>query len=90
LIVEGGFPAFGVGSEICAQIVESEAFDYLDAPVERVTGADVPTPVRDICLIAAQLIFNSLIQYAKNLEDLAFPDTPLIVKVAKRALYRTN
>jgi len=70
--VEGGFPAFGVGSEICAQIVESEAFDYLDAPVERVTGADVPTP------------------YAANLEDLAFPDTPLIVKVAKRALYRTN
>lgn len=70
--VEGGFPAFGVGSEICAQIVESEAFDYLDAPVERVTGADVPTP------------------YATNLESLAFPDTPLIVKVAKRALYRTN
>ncbi|KAH9035270.1 thiamine diphosphate-binding protein [Lactarius hengduanensis] len=70
--VEGGFPAFGVGSEICAQIVESEAFDYLDAPVERVTGADVPTP------------------YAANLEALAFPDTPLIVKVAKRALYRTN
>ncbi|KAJ7283571.1 pyruvate dehydrogenase e1 component beta subunit [Mycena rebaudengoi] len=72
VIVEGGFPAFGVGSEICAQIVESEAFDYLDAPVERVTGADVPTP------------------YATNLENLAFPDTPLIVKVAKRALYRTN
>lgn len=44
--VEGGFPAFGVGSEICAQIVESEAFDYLDAPVERITGADLPTPVR--------------------------------------------
>ncbi|GAA5979020.1 hypothetical protein JCM10908_002776 [Rhodotorula pacifica] len=42
--VEGGFPMFGVGSEICAQIVESEAFDYLDAPVERVTGADLPTP----------------------------------------------
>jgi hypothetical protein len=43
--VEGGFPGFGVGSEICAQIIESEAFDYLDAPVERITGADVPTPV---------------------------------------------
>lgn len=42
LIVEGGFPAFGVGSEICAQIVESEAFNYLDAPVERVTGAGTP------------------------------------------------
>ncbi|KAG8865244.1 pyruvate dehydrogenase E1, beta subunit [Tulasnella sp. 330] len=72
MIVEGGFPQFGVGSEVCAQIIESEAFDYLDAPVERVTGADVPTP------------------YAANLEAMAFPDTPLIIKVAKRALYRTN
>lgn len=42
--VEAGFPAFGVGSEICAQIMESEGFDYLDAPVERVTGCEVPTP----------------------------------------------
>ncbi|KAJ1964536.1 pyruvate dehydrogenase E1, beta subunit, partial [Dimargaris xerosporica] len=32
ITVEGGWPQFGVGSEICAQIVESEAFDYLDAP----------------------------------------------------------
>lgn len=40
------FPiAFGVGSEILAQICESTAFDYLDAPPERITGADVPTPV---------------------------------------------
>ena len=45
ITVEGGFPQFGVGSEICAQVVESEAWDYLDAPVERITGADVPTPV---------------------------------------------
>jgi pyruvate dehydrogenase E1 component beta subunit len=44
ITVEAGFPAFGVGSEICAQIMESEAFDHLDAPVERVTGAEVPTP----------------------------------------------
>lgn len=43
--VEGGFPQFGVASEICAQVVESEAWDYLDAPIERCTGADVPTPV---------------------------------------------
>lgn len=42
--VEAGYPAFGVGSEICAQIMESEAFDYLDAPIERVTGCEVPTP----------------------------------------------
>lgn len=37
--------AFGVGSEIIAQICESSAFDFLDAPPERITGADIPTPV---------------------------------------------
>lgn len=42
--VDGAFPDFGVSSEISARIMESEAFDYLDAPVERVTGADVPMP----------------------------------------------
>lgn len=42
--VESTFPSFGVGSEIVAQIMESEGFDYLDAPIKRVTGADVPTP----------------------------------------------
>jgi len=42
--VEGGFPQFGVGAEICAIVMESEAFDYLDAPIVRVTGADIPTP----------------------------------------------
>ncbi|KAK9473402.1 thiamine diphosphate-binding protein [Dipodascopsis tothii] len=42
--VDAGFPAFGFGSEIAAQMMESEGWDYLDAPVERVTGAEVPTP----------------------------------------------
>jgi len=37
--VESGYPQFGVGSEICALAMETEAFDYLDAPVERVTSA---------------------------------------------------
>lgn len=41
--VEEGWPYSGVGSEIAAQIMES-AFDYLDAPVFRVTGEDVPMP----------------------------------------------
>lgn len=44
ITVEAGFPQSGVGSEICAQVMESEAFDYLDAPIERVTGCEVPTP----------------------------------------------
>jgi len=42
--VEEGWPQHGVGAEIAAMVVESDAFDYLDAPVERVTGADVPMP----------------------------------------------
>lgn len=42
--VEEGWPQSGVGSEIAALIMESDAFDYLDAPVERITGADVPMP----------------------------------------------
>ncbi|UNI22353.1 Pyruvate dehydrogenase (acetyl-transferring) [Purpureocillium takamizusanense] len=43
LSVESGYPAFGVGSEILALTMEY-AFDYLDAPAQRVTGAEVPTP----------------------------------------------
>ncbi|KAJ0717804.1 putative pyruvate dehydrogenase (acetyl-transferring) [Helianthus annuus] len=41
--VEEGFPQHGIGAEICASVVE-DSFGYLDAPVERVAGADVPTP----------------------------------------------
>ena len=40
---EEGFPFAGVSSEIAMQIME-HCFDYLDAPVERVTGKDVPMP----------------------------------------------
>jgi pyruvate dehydrogenase E1 component beta subunit len=42
--VEEGWPQHGIGSEIAAILMETEAFDYLDAPMERVTGADVPMP----------------------------------------------
>jgi pyruvate dehydrogenase E1 component subunit beta len=41
--VEEGWKQSGVGAEIAAQIME-QAFDYLDAPVARVTGKDVPMP----------------------------------------------
>jgi len=42
--VETGWPQCGIGSEIIAQVMESSAFDYLDAPCARVTGADLPMP----------------------------------------------
>ncbi|KAM3189978.1 hypothetical protein ACQJBY_068307 [Aegilops geniculata] len=41
--VEEGFPQHGVGAEICMSVVE-DSFEYLDAPVERIAGADVPMP----------------------------------------------
>jgi pyruvate dehydrogenase E1 component beta subunit len=41
--VEEGWPVAGIGSEI-AMIAMEHAFDWLDAPVARVAGADVPLP----------------------------------------------
>ena len=41
--VEEGWPQSGVGAEIAARVM-AEAFDYLDAPVTRVSGKDVPMP----------------------------------------------
>ena len=43
MAVESGFPSFGVGAELIALTAEY-AFDYLEAPPVRVTGAEVPTP----------------------------------------------
>jgi pyruvate dehydrogenase E1 component beta subunit len=43
VIVEEGWPHAGVGANLAALVAE-QAFDHLDAPVQRVTGADVPMP----------------------------------------------
>jgi pyruvate dehydrogenase E1 component beta subunit len=43
VIVEEGWPHGGVGANIAA-LVQEQAFDDLDAPVARVTGADLPMP----------------------------------------------
>jgi pyruvate dehydrogenase E1 component beta subunit len=41
--VEESWPTCSIGSEICAQVA-IQAFDYLDAPPAKVSGADVPMP----------------------------------------------
>ena len=43
MALESGFPSFGVGAELVALTAEY-AFDYLEAPPVRITGAEVPTP----------------------------------------------
>jgi pyruvate/2-oxoglutarate/acetoin dehydrogenase E1 component len=43
VVVEEGWPHGGVGANLAA-LVQEQAFDHLDAPVQRVTGGDVPMP----------------------------------------------
>ncbi len=59
--VEESWPFAGIGSEMAAVMME-QAFDYLDAPVVRVTGKDVPLPY------AANLEKMALAQTADILE----------------------
>jgi len=60
--VEEGWPQSGVGAELTAVIVE-HAFDFLDAPVERIAGADVPMPyakvLEDVAMVQAHNIVNA-------------------------------
>ena len=43
VVVEEGWPHGGVGANLAA-LIQEQAFDHLDAPIQRVTGADVPMP----------------------------------------------
>jgi pyruvate dehydrogenase E1 component beta subunit len=43
VVIEEDWRSYGIGAEIAATIQE-QAFDYLDAPIQRVAGADVPMP----------------------------------------------
>ena len=68
VIVEEGWVISGIGAQIVDDI-QREAFDYLDAPIARVTGADAPHP------------------YAKNLEQLHFPQADFITKAVRQVCY---
>jgi len=52
VVVHEGYKTCGVGAEIASQIIE-RAFDYLDAPIVRVAGADVPIPMSPVLEQAA-------------------------------------
>jgi pyruvate dehydrogenase E1 component beta subunit len=43
VVVEEGWKSFGVGAEVAARIYE-QAFDYVDAPIQRVAQKEVPLP----------------------------------------------
>jgi pyruvate dehydrogenase E1 component beta subunit len=65
VIVEEGWPVAGIGAQIVDDI-QREAFDYLDAPIARVTGADVPDPyaqnLEQIAFPQADYIVNAIRQ----------------------------
>ena len=52
VVIEEGWLTYGVGAEIAATIQE-HAFDYLDAPVRRVAGVEVPLPYAKVLERAA-------------------------------------
>ena len=59
--------AFGMGAEISAMIAESDAFDYLDAPIIRLGGSDSPIPYNPDLEKAAVPQVNDIIASARAL-----------------------
>lgn len=61
--VEEAWPVCSIGSEICATVA-SQAFDYLDAPPTKVSGADVPMPyaanLEKLALPSAQQVVDAV------------------------------
>jgi pyruvate dehydrogenase E1 component beta subunit len=68
--VEEQWRFFGVASEVAA-IIQEQAFDYLDAPVERVSGAEVPAPYARNLEVAA---FPSEQQIAEAVRRVLYRD----------------
>jgi pyruvate dehydrogenase E1 component beta subunit len=62
VVVEEGWPFCGVGAQI-VDTIQHRAFDYLDAPILRVTGADVPMPyaknLEHLCLPDPQRVMEA-------------------------------
>ncbi|MCK5040994.1 MAG: pyruvate dehydrogenase complex E1 component subunit beta [Sphingomonadales bacterium] len=63
VVVEEGWPQCSISSEISARLME-EAFDHLDAPVTRVTDADVPMPYAEnlekLALINPEMVVTAV------------------------------
>ena len=65
VIVEEGWPFCGIGAQVVHEI-QRGAFDDLDAPVERVTGADVPMPYNKYLERAAKPDVAAVIQAVRR------------------------
>jgi len=63
--VEEGWPQSGIGAEIIA-LMNEYAFDYIDAPIERITGADVPMPYAENLEAASMVQEFNIVNAAKR------------------------
>lgn len=67
LVVHEAPTSGGFGGEIVAKIAESEAFDYLDAPIRRLAGLDIPIPYnRDLERMAVPQV-EDIVREARKL-----------------------
>ena len=67
LCVYEGVKTLGIGTEVAAAIAESEAFDYLDAPIMRLGGAECPIPYNPELEKAAVPQVASILSAARKL-----------------------
>ena len=67
LIVYEGVKTMGIGAEISAMIAESDVFDFLDAPIGRLGGADVPLPYNPVLERAAVPQEDGIVAAARRL-----------------------
>jgi acetoin:2,6-dichlorophenolindophenol oxidoreductase subunit beta len=67
LIVYEGVKTMGIGAEISAMIAESDVFEYLDAPIARLGGADVPLPYNPVLEKAAVPQEDDVVAAARRL-----------------------
>ena len=64
--VEDDYPHCGVGAEIVSTIMESPAFNWLDAPVQRVTAWDIPLPYAKNLETATLPQVENIVKAVKN------------------------
>ena len=67
-VVHDAHKTGGFGAEIAARCME-EAFDYLDAPVERICGLDVPVPCAPAALAAVYPSAAGIVSAVKRMLD---------------------
>ncbi|CAG2059662.1 unnamed protein product, partial [Timema podura] len=65
--VEQGWPHCGIGSEICARIVESETFYHLDSSPMRITAVDIPMPYANSLEVATLPQASDIIHTVKKI-----------------------